>query len=551
MRKIILTYILVIAGISSVFAVNFTSSNLPIVIIDTKGQSIVDDVRIVADMGIIYNGEGQRNNITDPWNNYSGKIAIELRGSSSQMFPKKQYALETQDDLGNNLNVSLLGMPAENDWILYAPYSDKSLIRNMLAYKLSWDLSRYATRTRLCEVVLNDDYRGVYVLMEKIKRDANRVDVSTLNPEEISGDDLTGGYIVKIDKRAGESVMGWYSPYLPYPDSRSSIFYQYHYPKPDDIVPEQETYIKDAITRFETIMYGSQYDDPTTGYINYIDVDSFLDFFILNEIGKNVDGYRLSTYFYKDKESVDDLINLGPIWDFNLAFGNANYYDGGSTYGWQVEINSNQEFIDANDSFKIPFWWQKLMADSNFVNQLQCRWRELRNNQYRTDQILSYIDSLVNVLDEAQARNFERWPILDKYIWPNRVWLGSYANEISYLKSWIETRVNWIDENLQGTCATNLGSDQIPDFTNFAVYQNYPNPFNPETAIGYRLSAISYVDLTIYNQLGQKVQTLVSERQPAGEYQIKWNASGFASGIYYYHLQAEGQRIVKKMLLIK
>ena len=130
--------------------------------------------------------------------------------------PKKQYALETQDDLGNNLNVPLLGMPAENDWILYAPYSDKSLIRNVLAYKLSWDVGRYASRTRLCELVLNGDYRGLYVLMEKIKRDKNRVDISTLNPDEITGDDLTGGYIIKIDKSAGESVRGWYSPYLPF-----------------------------------------------------------------------------------------------------------------------------------------------------------------------------------------------------------------------------------------------------------------------------------------------------------------------------------------------
>ena len=536
--------------------VNFTSSNLPIVIINTHGQTIPDETRIIADMGIIYNGAGQRNNVTDPANNYSGKISIELRGSSSQMFPKKQYALETQDNLGNNLNVSLLGMPVENDWILYAPYSDKSLLRNVLAYKLSWDVGRYASRTRLCELVLNGDYRGVYVLMEKIKRDKNRVDVSTLNPDEITGDDLTGGYIVKIDKRAGESVMGWYSPYLPYPGANSSIFYQYHYPKPDNIVPEQKTYIYNTITRFETIMNSQHFADPATGYVNYIDVDSFIDFFILNEISKNVDGYRLSTFFYKDKESIDDLIYLGPIWDFNLAFGNANYYEGGSTYDWQVDVNSNQQFIDWNDSFMIPFWWQKLLSDSNFVDRLNCRWQYLRDNQFQTNRLHGYIDSVVAVLDEAQARNFERWPILDEYIWPNQVWLGSYADEVGYLKSWLETRIVWIDENLPGKCTTHIVSDPVPDLSNFEITQNFPNPFNPATKINYYISYPGQVKIKIYNIQGQLIQKVFSGLRSAGTHSLIFegtdeNGQDLPSGFYICYIIYAGQVKTIKMLLVR
>jgi len=334
----------------------------------------------------------------------------------------------------------------------------------------------YASRTRLCELVLNGDYRGVYVLMEKIKRDDNRVNISKLKPDEVTGDDLTGGYIIKIDKRAGESVDGWYSPFLPYPESRRSIFYQYHYPKPRDIVPEQETYIYNQINEFESLMMSPQYADIDVGYINYINVDTFIDFFILNEIGKNVDGYRLSTFFYKDKESINDLIHIGPIWDFNLAFGNANYYDGGSPYSWQVDINYNQQFMDVDDSFKIPFWWQKLMADSNFVNQLHCRWTYLRDNQFQLNQINSYIDSLETVLDESQKRNFKRWPILNQYVWPNQVWLGSYSNEVTYLQSWLQTRINWIDENLPGSCTSSITSHRVPDLSNFEIFQNFPNP---------------------------------------------------------------------------
>src|SRR5688572_1076543 len=150
---------------------SFTSSNLPIVVINTNGQTIVDDPKIVADMGIIHNAPGVRNHITDPFNNYNGKIGIEIRGSSSQMFPKKQYGIELADVNGDGVEASLLDLPAEEDWILFAPYNDKSLMRDVLAYKLGRDQGRYAPRTKYCELVLNGEYMGIYVLIEKIKRD--------------------------------------------------------------------------------------------------------------------------------------------------------------------------------------------------------------------------------------------------------------------------------------------------------------------------------------------------------------------------------------------
>lgn len=220
--------------------VEFTSSNLPVIIIDTHGQTIVDPVRIVADMGIIYNGSGERNYITDPFNDYNGRIAIELRGSASLWYPKKQYRFETQDSSGNDLNVSLLSLPRENDWIFYGPYDDQSLIRNVLAYKLSTDLGRYTSRTRFCELILNGDYQGLYVLIEKIKRDRNRVNISQMDSLDTMGDSLTGGYIIKIDKWKGENVDGW--------QSSKGTYYQYHYPKADQIVPEQKTYINVSST---------------------------------------------------------------------------------------------------------------------------------------------------------------------------------------------------------------------------------------------------------------------------------------------------------------
>ena len=280
----------------------FNESTLPIVVIDTDGQEILNDPRIVVHMGIIDNDSGI-NNMDDPFNGYDGQISIEIRGSSSQMFPKKQYALETQDIDGENLNVSILGMPAENDWILYAPYSDKSLLRNFLAYELARNIGRYASRTRFCELVINGDYKGLYIFMEKIKRDNNRVDISKLDPDETTGDDLTGGYILKVDKWDGENNDGWWSA-SPLPEY-DGTWYQYHYPEPDNIVDEQKDYINNYITDFELLIASESYNDPDAGYYDQVNLDSFIDVSLMSEISKNVDAYRLSAYMYKDKDSED------------------------------------------------------------------------------------------------------------------------------------------------------------------------------------------------------------------------------------------------------
>ena len=278
--------------------INLTSSNLPIIIINTNGLTIpYDDPRIVADMGVIYNEQGERNNISDPFNNYSGKISIEIRGASSAGWSKKSYGIETQNLDGSNNNVSLLGMPEENDWILYASYYDRSFLRNVLTFKLANEMGWYASRTKYCELVLNGEYKGIYVLMEKIKRDKNRVNISKLNPDEISGDDVTGGYIIKVDKEGWKP--GIDSEYPPYSGATQTIRYQFHYPDADEIVEEQVNYLSGFLGTFEYVLAGNNYADNISGYPRYLNVESFADYYILNEFSKNVDGYRLSAYLYK------------------------------------------------------------------------------------------------------------------------------------------------------------------------------------------------------------------------------------------------------------
>ena len=480
--------------------INFSSSNLPIVVINTNGLSIRDEPKIPAFMGIIDNGPGQVNSIQDSFNDYNGNIGIELRGSSSQfIFDKKNFGIETWDENLQDTSVSILGMPEEEDWVLHGPYSDKTLIRNLLAFKLGRDLGWYASRTRLCELVLNDEYWGVYVFMEKVKRDKNRVDISKLNPDEISGDDLTGGYIVKIDKFDGSnSGQGWASPYRPpnYSRSDQTIFFQFDYPKNDEIVPQQKAYIQQYITDFETALKTKPLNDLTAGYKTYIDVASFVDYIIINEITRNIDAYRLSTFLYKDKASLDGKLVIGPIWDYNLAFGNADYCEGWKKEGWALDFN---KFCN-EDYWLIPFWWERFMMDPEFTSLLKNRWFELRNDQFSTDHIRFYIDSVAAVLFEPQHRNFQRWPVLGTYVWPNYYIGSTFQDEINYLKTWIEHRLIWLDGNMDNI-VTSL-EDESKKITGIMMY---PNPFDNDLVVEIKNPDIESIDFEVYNLYGQKI----------------------------------------------
>ena len=521
---------------------SFLQSNLPIVIIDTNDEEIVNDPRIIAHMGIINNETGM-NHMGDPFNGYDGQISIEIRGSSSQNFPKKQYALETQDSEGENLNVPILGMPEENDWILHAPYSDKSLLRNYLAYELARDMGSYASRTRFCELVINGDYKGLYIFMEKIKQDNNRVDISKLEPDETSGDNLTGGYIVKIDKWNGETNDGWYSE--PLLDDFDGLWYQFHYPKPDNIVEEQRDYIMDYITDFETIMSSDTYNDPAEGYYEKVNLESFIDVSFLGEISKNVDAYRLSAYMYKDKDSVDGRLTMGPIWDYNLAFGNADYYDGWNPEGWQMDVELG------NDGFKIPFWWYRIWDDTTYLTAFNQRWQDLRESIFSEDYIMSLIDSATTLIDDAQIRNFQRWPVLDEYVWPNAYVGGSYAYEIEYLKNWINNRLEWMDSEL---LLLNVKEDIIA--SEISVKRPYPNPFNPNTTFIIDVSNGSSMRLDIFNILGKKVKSINKKVFPQGTHKITWNATNdigesVESGVYLYELFINNRLQTGKLLYMK
>jgi len=506
--------------------VDFISSNLPIISINTNGQLIPDDPRIVADMGIIYNGEGNRNNIDDPFNDYDGKISIEIRGSTSQSFPKKQYGLETQDENGNNNNVSLLGLPEENDWILNGPYSDKSLIRNALIFQLARDMGNYAPRTEFCELVINSDYMGVYVLIEKIKRDGNRVNISSMEPEDISGDELTGGYILKIDKSTGSSCDAWYS-------SIGNVLLQVEYPICEDIAGEQKQYIKQYINDFESVLFSEFYTDTLIGYRSFIDVDSFIDYMILNEISKNIDAYKLSTFIYKDRNSVDGKLKMGPIWDYNVAFGNVDFNFGNLT--------------DGLFAYDYP-WWNRLLQDTSFSNSLKRRWREVRENQLSNEHLINLIDSMATYLNEAQDRNFTKWDNLGTRGWPNFFAGPTYESEISFLKGWLINRINWLDNNMPGH------DNEYSPFTDFEV-DVFPNPFLYYLTYKFEIEEAATVSVSIYESQGKLVHQLIdNEYFEPGVHKTIWNGnirkqSFVSDGIYIITMEIDGKVISSKKIV--
>lgn len=460
-------------------ALPFTSSDLPILVMNTNGGTIVDDPKIPVDLKIIYNGPGQRNYLTDTTYDYNGLIGIELRGSSSQGMPKKPYGFETWDAQQEDVKVSLLGLPEESDWILLANYSDKTLMRNALSYKLANKTGHYAPRTKFCELIINGSYRGVYVLAEKIKRDSARVDVAKMLPTDISGDELTGGYIIKVDKMTGSGGDGWLSAVPPVNASgNQAIKFQYVYPKPDSIQPEQEVYIKNFVDSFETALNSSYFQNETTGWRHFMDENSVIDFFLINEMSRNVDGYRISTFLHKEKITKGNKLKMGPVWDYDIAWLNADYCSGESTTGWAYNFND----VCGNDGSLVPFWWQRFRQDTLFNKRLYCRYTELRNDFLSLDSLNSFVDSMAAELDESQARNFVKWPILGTYVWPNPSPIpADYPGEISKLKGWFVNRLGWMDGQINAyqtpAPQVNLGPDTAICLGNSVhlVAGNYPN----------------------------------------------------------------------------
>ena len=479
--------------------------DLPIVFVDTKGKCLDKNVteKIPATMRVL---DGKTNSVADSAKGTLYDIGIKVRGQSSALFPKPGYGVEVRDEKGEGLDVSLFGLPPADDWVFHGPYVDKSMMRNALAHWLFRQAGHYSPRTKHFDLYINGVYRGVYVLIEKIKRGKYRVNVSKLKETDVSGEDVTGGYIWAFDK-TGTNTGGAGSGPIEKEGFNTSdgLNVILHYPKKENIQKQQEDYLKKYLNDLEGLFKNGKNGQ---GYENYVDMTSALDYVLHEEVTNNADSYWCSFFLHKPKDKTDKngvktegKVTLGPAWDFNLAMSNGSQPENGGgnngggmwgggfgggfggggngfgssgTSGWQIENSQksgNGGMWGMGSSLKAPNWLLGMWKDSHYQSELKKRWAELRSGVWHTKTLDLYLDSMKTYLKNAADRNFKRWPNLGKSSGQNDadpqpmkycnsssgggfgMPMGGYNattwdGEFEHLRKKMKERMQWMDEQL-------------------------------------------------------------------------------------------------------
>ncbi len=350
---------------------------------------------------------------------YKGAMEIKGHGNSTWQLPKKPYKVKLSSKSG------LLGMASGKNWILLANYDDKSLLRDQVAFETSRRLGMaWTPNSRFVELFLNNQYEGNYQLTEEIDIDKNRVNIPEMVTTDVSGKAVTGGYLMEIDTRGDPDD-------ILFRTSRGVIFDLHD---PDPAAPQQLSYIEGYVQQAEDALYSSDFTDATTGYAQYLDRDSFIDWYLVNEIFKNNDAiFWSSCWLYKDRSGK---IFMGPAWDFDTGAGNINYNGNDDPTGWWLRSNP----------LTYTQWTKRLFDDPAFAAAVVTRWKQLKTSQF--DTLSTYIDQNAAALQQSQENNFQRWPILGQYVYPNAEVAGSYQGEVAYLKSWLTQRIAWMDSQL-------------------------------------------------------------------------------------------------------
>ena len=475
--------------------VKVDETNLPIVFIDVDGKEIQRDTYILAKMKIIDNGEGQKNygdTVAYPNQNidYEGWVALKYRGNSSfDSSDKKPYSFRTldgdvlPDDGGGKKKVKILGMGKDNKWAFIAPWCDEVMFRDVLSFELGQPWFDYVPHGKFCELFLDGTYYGVFVLCERVSKGKHRLDLE--DPGTRNGD-LTGDYLVEID-RDDESYYG--SKHHPWGDmegtqelSWQTIRYQYKHPDDEDwaeLPNGTRRALQQEIDKMENSFLADDWQDPDGGYRNFIDETSFIDYLLSTEVSMNVDGYRLSTNLYKYSQTRAEETGCDPrwkmsLWDFNIAWGNANYYHGAETDKWQYAMNLR----DPYDGHQVPFYWHRMMSDEAFVLNVKQRWQKYRAGNYSDERLFATVDSLANLLIDGGAadRNERAWGMFYRSnIWPLPYYATSYEDALDYLKSWIRQRLAFMDKSLRLPRVIETAPITISDGWNAdIVAENYP-----------------------------------------------------------------------------
>ncbi len=342
----------------------------------------------------------------NPAHNLLANAEMSGRGNSTWDMPKKPYKLKFEQ------KIPVLGMTTGKKWALLANYADKTMLRNALAFCLSYKLGmEYSPQSRFADLTLNGEYLGLYQITNK----TDEVEKAVEKDDPQSADD---GFVLEMDERRDGDF--WF-------DSSFGVPYVVG----TDSSPAQAADIERWVNGVEQALAAVAASGDLGGIGAEIDIESFVDLYLVNELLRNNDGFWSSTYVYRP--GAGQPLMFGPAWDFDIAAGNVNYNGNEAPEGWWTR-NASQ-------------YYQRLAGNADFNAHVAARWRYLSGQMPRLRQ---FIAASAAAIDEAQQRNFARWPILDIYVWPNAVVTGSYQGEIDYLDGWLATRANWIDGELLG-----------------------------------------------------------------------------------------------------
>ncbi|WP_435794996.1 CotH kinase family protein [Micromonospora arida] len=413
-----------------------TAHDLPVVLIDSYGAGRPDREYFDATTMIFEpTGGGTTSLAAAP--TLSTRAGFRLRGNSSATFEKTPFRVEFWDNENDDADHPVLGMPADSDWVLRGPFPDKALIREALVYDLGREMGLHAPRYAFAEFYLNtdaapvgaSDYMGVYMFMETIKNSKDRLDLKQLDSDDVTLPKIQGGYIWKFEWMAAEE------PTLPCTGPAATCWNYLEVADPSPLQPQQRDWLRGHLQEFNDVLHSSNFADPTTGYRKYIDVDSFIDLMIVNELSREMDAYVRSSHFYKDRDSK---IFAGPLWDFDLSFGVGGFFANDQVSGWQHQQTRQPS---AND------WFAQLLRDPAFVNQARSRWQTLRRGLLSDAALQTRINALATPLTNAAQRNFQRWPNLTAptvsfFRTPTSpTWQG----QVQVMRDWMLRRAAWLD----------------------------------------------------------------------------------------------------------
>ena len=405
-------------------------TNLPTVSIHTyngknpqsKGQDFESNVCIIYDEGTLIQ---------------EYPVLTRVRGNASASFPKKPYRIKFNDGKSHRImKDGKLESPAKaKKWTLINNYGDKSLMRNILAFELSRRLQApYTVWCQPVDVIMNGEYQGCYQLCDQITIDPNRVPITEMEPTDVEGPLLTGGYLIEVDAYAsGEPSQSWFTSSKGTPVTIKE-------PDSDAIVPAQYNYIKNFFSQMESKVFASDYTDEVNGYRSMLDLGSFLKHFVVGELSGNMDTYW-SVYMYKDRN--ENIFHVAPCWDFDLAFENDQRI-------YPINGHSNWIYNSGSAAGQMKSFVSRILGDAKAFKQLRDIWKELRDNGAFSEEALSaYVDSTAQVLDQSQRLNFTRWKILSSKVHQNPRVPSTYAEEIKFVKDYIAARIEWMDNKLK------------------------------------------------------------------------------------------------------